>query len=92
MPNAKPAVLRGGVTANRYVTSDPLLLPRVEAYARGGDGDVGGATMRTPATRYSFGLTRALLSVIAFRSNTLEFVNFKNGRGYKSLLRSSPEA
>ena len=42
MPNAKPAVLRGGVTANRYVTSDPLLLPRVEAYARGGDGDVGG--------------------------------------------------
>jgi len=42
MPNAKPAALRGGVTANRYVTSDPLLLPRVEAYARGGDGDVGG--------------------------------------------------
>ena len=38
MPNAKPAVLRGGVTANRYVTSDPLLLPRVEAYARRGDG------------------------------------------------------
>ena len=42
MPNAKPAVLRGGVTANRYVTSDPLLLPRVEAYARSGDGDGGG--------------------------------------------------
>ena len=37
MPNARPAKLRGGVSSS-YVTSDPLLLPRVEAFARSSAG------------------------------------------------------